>query len=124
MNIFDGIDLGPGATRQAGNDNRLDDNMRDSVAAMVTACAADCNRQGDCIDEKCECYEGYEGELCADEAQPGLSASSIAVIVLMILVALLVVGVIVYATRSMAVKENDGFQVIFLSFSFFFFKKK
>lgn len=101
-----GFSFQPAPTRRPGN-NSVDNNPGDMIAATLTSCANDCNRQGDCVRGNCTCFDGFAGAACELELGATLSGGSIALIVLMVVVALLVVGVVVYAARTV-VKAREA----------------
>ena len=101
-----GLSFQPAPTRRPGN-NSVDNNPGDMIAATLTSCPNDCNRQGDCVRGNCTCFDGFAGAACELELGATLSGGSIALIVLMVIVALLVIGVVVYAARTV-VKAREA----------------
>jgi hypothetical protein len=103
-----GISFQPAPTRRPGN-NSIDNNPADRAPATLTTCPDDCSRRGDCVRGNCTCFRGFGGNACELALDEGLSGGSIALIVLMIVVALLVVGVIVYAARVIKAREQASY---------------
>merc|ERR1712000_74269 len=87
--------------RQTRTKDGVDVNGRGYAPKTLTSCPEDCSRQGDCVEKKCICYSGFEGDTCASvKAAAGLTGITIFFIILLVFVILMVIALLVYVMHT------------------------